>query len=87
MTSGRTGPWTKTRQPIVLFSGSGLSTHMRSLADFITIMSVFEFSVRTAADKTRRALAPDNYLAVFFLICSILSFANVANAQFGKRSM
>jgi hypothetical protein len=36
------------RQPIALFSGSGILSHTRSLADFITITSGFRFSVHTA---------------------------------------
>ena len=47
MTSGRTGHWIKMRRSRAPFSGSDLSIHTRSLADFITIMCGFRFSVHT----------------------------------------
>ena len=50
MLSERTGPWAKMRQPIALFSGSGISSHTRSLADFITTTSGFRFLVHTPID-------------------------------------
>ena len=49
--SERTGPWTKMRQPIAPFSGSGILSHTRSLAAFITITSGFKFSVHTGGAK------------------------------------
>jgi hypothetical protein len=40
------------------FSGSDLSIHTRSLADFITIMCGFRFSVHTPPPSSGRVLAP-----------------------------
>jgi hypothetical protein len=49
ITSERIGHWTKMRQSRAPFSGSDLSIHTRSLADFITITFGFRFSVHTPA--------------------------------------
>ena len=46
-TSGHTGRWTRMRQSLARFSGSGPLVQTRSLADFIIITSAFRFSVYT----------------------------------------
>jgi hypothetical protein len=63
MTSERTGHWIKMRPAIAPSSGSGISSHTRSLAGFITTTSGFKFSVHTTAPppisvmKSRRLIA------------------------------
>ena len=47
MTLERIGPWTKMRRSLARFNGPASSVHARSLADFITIMCGFRFSVHT----------------------------------------
>ena len=59
------------RRSIAPFSESDLSIHTRSLADFITIMSEFRFSVHTP-DKSRQvALAG---LAIFQFVFAAAAF-------------
>ena len=52
-TSERTGHWTKMRRSRARFSGPESSVHARSLADFITNMSGFRFSVHTGHPRIR----------------------------------
>jgi hypothetical protein len=61
ITIGRARTWhyRKMPQPFALLSGSGTSSYTRSLADFITTMSGFRFSVHIGAFfKSFRAYIP-----------------------------
>jgi hypothetical protein len=49
----------KMHRPLVPFSGSGTSRHARSLADFITTMSGFRFSVHTRVGAAKSVVNLD----------------------------
>jgi len=56
-TSEHTGHWTKMRRSLAPSSGPDPLGHTRSLADFITTMSGFRFSVRTGASASGKTCA------------------------------
>jgi uncharacterized protein YjiS (DUF1127 family) len=72
MTSERIDHWIKMRRSRARFSGSDLSIHTRSLANFITIMCEFRFSVHTGADNPKGiAQCQQMYRKVMFALLTL----------------
>ena len=63
------------RRSLAPFSGSDLSIHTRSLADFITITSGFRFSVHTGLKfLSRQVILDDNFRLLATVLTSESSY-------------